>query len=117
MTKFSKRFTTKQVDLYYSGGSSKTKNGWIQFSIEPDKCFVYIARDTGRVYWIGRDNSGGKGSANLTISFNDTDKIIRINTSNKIVFHNEKDYLQIKNAMIRNKLMKPDEHRVVFSDK
>jgi hypothetical protein len=110
---FTKKFTTKQVDLRYSNGL--VKNGWVQFSIEPNYCMVYISRDINRIYWIGRHK--GKVSAGFTISFNDKLSIISINTSNKIKFHNEKDYLKIKEKMMYYKLMKPDENRVVFLER
>jgi hypothetical protein len=109
---FSIKLTTTYVDIKYSKGL--VKKGWFNISINKDGIFVYISKDKGRMYWIGKK----KGySAKLSIKFNDKKKMITVNNSNKIIFHKVKDYETIKKKTIYYKLMKENENSVSFQDR
>lgn len=74
---------------------------------------VYLSRDNNRIYWVGRKS--GK-SANLVITFNDDKKMITVNKSNRIIFHNLVKYDQIKKKAIYYKLLKANENHIVFEE-
>jgi hypothetical protein len=103
------QLTTKNVDIKYSTGL--VKKGSFYISIDKNGIYIYIIRDNYRIYWIGRKEGE---SAKLSVKFNDNKKMITINNSNKIIFHNAKDYEKIKEKTIYYKLMKKDENIVVF---
>ena len=109
---YSIRLTTKSVDLMHSRG--QVTNGWIDFSIDKNRIFVYLSRDNNRIYWIGRKTGL---SAKLSIKFNDSKKMITINTSNKIIFHHANDYEIIKKKTVYYKHMKSNENSVLFQNK
>lgn len=112
MAKYSIKLTTTYVDIKNSKGF--VKKGWVNISISKDGIYIYISRDNNRIYWIGSK----KGySAKLSIKFNDNKKMITINNSNKIFFHNSKDYDIIKKKTIFYKHMKEDENSVVFQER
>lgn len=105
------KLTTTYVDIKHSKGL--VKKGWFSMSISKDGIYVYISRDNNRIYWIG-SNKGY--SAKLSIKFNDDKKMITINNSNKIMFHNSKDYEIIKKKIIYYKHMKEDENSILFEE-
>jgi hypothetical protein len=100
---------TKNVDIRSSSGL--VQNGWISLTIDKGSMIVYISRDKNRIYWVGQTTGH---SAKLTIKFNDDKHMISVNNSNKIVFHNIKDYNKVKQKAIFYKHMKEGENNVVF---
>jgi uncharacterized protein YqkB len=87
------------------------KKGFFHISISANGIFVYISKDHGRMYWIGRRVGI---SDKLSIKFNDDKKMISINSSNKITFHKAKDYETIKKKAIYYKYMKDGENKIAF---
>ncbi len=75
--------------------------------------FVYVSRDKSRSYWIG----GKKGKfCKLSIKFNDSKKMITVNTANKIIIHSSKDYTKIKKKAIYYKYMNENDNRIEFKE-
>lgn len=107
---FQLKLTTKNVDIRSSSGL--VQNGWINITIDKSGMTVYISRDKNRIYWIGQTTGN---SAKLVIKFDDNKQMISINKSNKIHFHNVKDYNKLKQKTILYKHMKADENSVTFS--
>jgi len=112
MSGYSVKLPTTRVDIQYSKGL--VQKGWIHMSISKNGIYVYISRDNDRVYWKGSKTGI---SSKLSIKFNDDKQMITINSSNKIIFHNYKDYEKIKQKTIHYKLMKEDENSVTFDYK
>ena len=107
---FQLKLTTKNIDIHSSSGI--VRNGWCNITIDKSGILVYINKDKTRIYWLGK--TAGQG-AKLTIKFNDDKHMISVNSSNKIVFHNIKDYNKLKQKTIFYKHMKEGENSVVFS--
>lgn len=102
--------TSTYVDI--KNASGLMKKGIFTISISKKSIFVYISRDQGRMYWIGRKTGI---SAKLSIKFNDKKQMITINNSYKITFHRPKDYETIKKKAIYYKHMKEDENNISFA--
>lgn len=109
MNGFSIKLTTTYVDIKHTNGL--VKKGWFHITVDKNGIYIYILRDNNRIYWIGRK----KGiSAKLSVKFNDKKNMITINNSNKITFHNSKDYEKIKKKTIYYKLMDENDNKVEF---
>ena len=104
--------TSTYVDI--KNASGLMKKGKFTISISKKGIFVYISRDQGRMYWIGRKTGY---SAKLSIKFNDKKQMITINNSYKITFHRPKDYETIKKKTIYYKHMQETDNKVEFSDR
>jgi len=106
---FQLKLTTKNADIRSSSGL--VQNGWINITIDKSGMTVYISRDKNRIYWVGRTTGQ---SSKLVINFDDNKNTISVNKTNKIVFHNVKDYNKLKQKTIFYKHMKVDENSVAF---
>jgi hypothetical protein len=109
-TMFQLKLTTKNVDIRSSSGL--VQNGWISITMDKGSMIVYISRDKNRIYWVGQTNGH---SAKMSITFDDNKQMISINKTNKITFHNAKDYNKLKQKTIYYKHMKVGANSVTFS--
>lgn len=108
---FDVKYKKNKVDIYYKTNLQVNDVSWFSISIKPDSIYIYISRDKSRSYWIGRKNGL---SSKLIIKFNDKKKMITVNTSNKIIFHNIEDYNKIKEKAIYYKHMNENENKIEF---
>lgn len=109
MTEYKLKVTSNKADIKDSTGF--IEKGWASIKISEKMVYIYISKHIGRIYWIGRRNGI---SAGLTIKFSDSKKMIKINSSNKIYFHNAKDYERLKDAAIANNYLKPGKNEILF---
>ena len=110
---FEIKLKKSKADIYYKSDLQTSKNAWCNISISKDKIFVYVSRDKSRSYWIGCKK--GK-SAKLSIKFNNSKKMITVNTANKIIIHSSKDYTKIKKKAIYYKYMNENDNRIEFKE-
>ena len=111
MVGYNIKLTTKDVDIIPSNGKNIV-DGWISISISKNSYFVYINNKNGnRVYWIGRIEH--PISAKLTIKFNDKKSMITFN-SYKVIFHNPKQYNEIKQKSIFYNFINKDNNIIKF---
>ena len=104
------KLTPSDVDMKYSQGI--VKKGFLLIFISGKHISIFIYRKGKGYYeWIGAKR--GK-SAYLSLTFNDKKRIIRINNSNKLIFHTNKTYELIKRKVIIYKHMKNNKNNVEF---
>jgi hypothetical protein len=110
---FEIKLKKSKADIYYKSDLQTSKNAWCNISISKNSIFVYISRDKSRSYWI----CGKKGkSCKLSIKFNDSKKMITVNTANKIIIHSDLYYTNIKKKAIYYKYMNENDNRIEFKE-
>jgi hypothetical protein len=104
------KLTPSDVDMKYSQGI--VKKGFLLIFISPKHISIFIYRKNKSHYsWRGAKR--GK-SAHLSLIFDDKKRFIRINNSNKLIFHKQNVYELIKRKVIIYKHMKNKENNVEF---